>query len=148
MLSYIWISEAHFILKWGAFLGAQWWGVHLPMQETWVWSLIWEDPTCHRATKPGTCNCWAHVPQLLKPACPRARALHQEQPPQWKPCTPQLESSPHSLQLGRSLCSNKDPAQPRINKIIYKKEIIHLGGDSSPTQHTHLLSSWLQWSQF
>ena len=25
---------------------------HLPMQETWVWSLIWEDPTCCGATKP------------------------------------------------------------------------------------------------
>ena len=51
---------------------------------------------------------------LLKPACPRGRALHQEKPPQ-------LESSPHSLQLGKSPHSNKDPAQPKINKIIYKK---------------------------
>ena len=23
-----------------------------PMQETWVQSLVWEDPTCHGATKP------------------------------------------------------------------------------------------------
>ena len=53
--------------------------VHLPMQETQVWSLVWEDPTCgatkpvhHNcsvcALEPGSCNCWAHGLQLLKPA--------------------------------------------------------------------------------
>ena len=26
--------------------------IHLPLQETWVLSLIQEDPTCRRATKP------------------------------------------------------------------------------------------------
>ena len=26
--------------------------LHLPMQGTQIWSLIWEDPTCCRATKP------------------------------------------------------------------------------------------------
>ena len=48
------------------------------MQETWLWSLILEDPTCCRATKhmchnywncalkTGSCNCWTHVPRLLK----------------------------------------------------------------------------------
>ena len=25
-------------------------GIHLPMQETCVWSLVWEDATCHGAT--------------------------------------------------------------------------------------------------
>ena len=34
------------------FLVAQWLRVHLLMQETWIWSLVWEDPRCHRATKP------------------------------------------------------------------------------------------------
>ena len=50
------------------------------MQETQVWSLVWEDPTWHRATQsvcrncwvcplePGSHNYWAHVLQLLKPA--------------------------------------------------------------------------------
>ena len=71
------------------------------MQETWVWSLIWEDPTCHRATKPtepvlGSCSYWAHAPQLLKPACLRACALQQEKPKQWATHTVQLESSPHN----------------------------------------------------
>ena len=36
----------------------------LPMQETWVWSLIHEDPTCCRAAN--------HVPQLLS-LCSRAQ---------------------------------------------------------------------------
>ena len=29
----------------------QWLQIHLPMQGTWVRSLVWEDPTCCRATK-------------------------------------------------------------------------------------------------
>ena len=41
------------------FLVVQWIRIHLPMQETQVQSLVWEDSTCHRATK-------AHVPKLLK----------------------------------------------------------------------------------
>ena len=41
------------------FLVVQWIRIHLPMQETQVQSLVWEDSTCHRATK-------AQVPKLLK----------------------------------------------------------------------------------
>ena len=33
-------------------LVAQWLRIHLPMQGTRVRALVWEDPTCHRATKP------------------------------------------------------------------------------------------------
>ena len=36
---------------------AQWLRIRLPMQGTQVQALVWEDPTCHGATKP--------VPQLL-----------------------------------------------------------------------------------
>ena len=46
-------------------------------------------------------NCWAHVPQ-------------QEKPLQWETRAPQLENSPCSPQLEKSL-SNEDPGQP--NKI-------------------------------
>ena len=31
---------------------AQWLRIHLPMQGTRVRALVWEDPTCHAATKP------------------------------------------------------------------------------------------------
>ena len=42
----------------------------LPMQGTWVWSLVWElDPTCHRAAKPVSHSYWACA------ATPEARAL-------------------------------------------------------------------------
>ena len=37
------------------------------MQGTQVRALVWEDPTCRRATKPVRHNYWARVPQLLKP---------------------------------------------------------------------------------
>ena len=62
------------------------------MQETQVWSLVWEDPIGHRAIKPVSysyqvCaleprsqNYWAHVPQLLKHAQPRACAPQLEKP--------------------------------------------------------------------
>ena len=33
-------------------LMAQWLRIHLLMQGTRVRALVWEDPTCHRATKP------------------------------------------------------------------------------------------------
>ena len=89
-----------------------------------VGSLIQEDPTCCGATKPmhhyyRACalgswnrNYWAHVLLLLKPASPRACAMQQEKSPQWEVSPPQLEKSPHS---------NKDSAQPKINKYNYKK---------------------------
>ena len=56
-------------------LVAQWLRIQLPMQGTQVRSLVWEDPTCHRATKLVRHNYWAYAPQLLKPMRPRARAL-------------------------------------------------------------------------
>ena len=37
-----------------ASLLVQWLGIHLVMQGTRVQSLIWDDSTCHRATKPCT----------------------------------------------------------------------------------------------
>ena len=36
----------------GASLVAQWLRICVPMQGTWVRSLVWEDPTCRGATKP------------------------------------------------------------------------------------------------
>ena len=62
-----------------ASLVAQWLRIHLPMQGTRVQALVWEDPTCRRATKPtrhnyracalepASHNCWVRVLQLLKP---------------------------------------------------------------------------------
>ena len=43
-------GKGEFYLK--TSLVAQWLRIRLPMQETWVRSLVWEDPTCRGATKP------------------------------------------------------------------------------------------------
>ena len=40
----------------GISLVVQWLRIHLVMQRTWVWSLVWEDPTCCRSTKPTSCQ--------------------------------------------------------------------------------------------
>ena len=55
----------------GTSLVAQWLRIHLPTQATQVRSLVREDPTSLRATKPMCHNYWACTPQLLKPTCPR-----------------------------------------------------------------------------
>ena len=85
-------------------------------------SLIHEDPTCLRATKPMHHNYWACVlewePQPLKPTRLTARAPQQEKPPQWEVCVLHLDSSPPSPQLEKTWCNNEDPAQPKINKYI------------------------------
>ena len=68
------------IRSWAS-LVVQWLRIRLPMQGPWVPSLVREDPTCHRATKPvrhnywawalepASYNYWARMPQLMKPAC-------------------------------------------------------------------------------
>ena len=107
-------------------LVAQWLRIHLPTQGTRIWPLVQEDPTCCGATKSvhhnywacalesASHNYWACMPQLLKPACPRActpqlqipcaattearapraRALQQEKPPQWEARAPQWRVAP------------------------------------------------------
>ena len=76
---------------------------HLPMQETWVRSLIREDATCciatmpaHRicAPEPGNSNDWAHELQPLKLEHPAAYTPQPEWPLQQEAREPQLQSSP------------------------------------------------------
>ena len=65
------------------------------MEETQVWSLVWEDPTFYGATKPschnGACdlefgsrNYGTHALQLLKAMRPGACVSQQEEPLQWE----------------------------------------------------------------
>ena len=88
----------------GTSLLVQWIIIHLPVQGTWVQSLVWETSTCHRATK-------AHEPQLLSPhtastkACaPRACVPRQEKPPQWE-THPLLQRSAPAHCTRESLCA-------------------------------------------
>ena len=74
--------------------------IHLPMQGTWVRSLVQEDPTCHGATKPvhhnywacalepSSHNYWAHAPQLLIPCAATMEACAP------RSCAPQERGSP------------------------------------------------------
>ena len=80
----------------------QWLRICLPMQRTWVRSLVQEDLTCQGAIKPVHHNyCWACA---LKPMSLNYWSLrHRACAPQNKPlhgeaCTLQLENSPSSLQ--------------------------------------------------
>ena len=110
----------------------------VPMQETQVRSLVWEDPTCHRATKPmhhnyWACtlepedhNYWAHMPQL--PPCMRSRAWapQQEKPAQREALASQLERRPRSPQLEKAHTATE--TQYAKNKEINK---MTLKGDKS-----------------
>ena len=78
------------------------------MQETRVWSLVWEDPLCGGATKSIRHN-------YLALALEAMLCTQQEKPPPGEAHTLQLESSLHSLQE-KSLHSNKDPSEPKRNK--------------------------------
>ena len=98
---------------------------HLPMQETQVWSMIQEDPTCCRAAKPVYHNYWACAleprncnhwsPNILELVFCNNRSHRNEKP------ASQLESSPCSQQLEKSPHSNKDSAKPKIINIILQK---------------------------
>ena len=71
--------------KRGTSLVLQWIEICPPMQQTWVWSLIQEDSTCLRTSKPTHAHNWTCVPQLLKstclePALCNKRCCHGKQP--------------------------------------------------------------------
>ena len=122
-------SKRHFNKrKYGTSLVAQWLRICLPMQGTWVWALVQEDPTCHAATKPmhhnywacasepASYNYWACVPQLLKPAHLQPMLHNKEKPPPWEAHTPQWRIAPARHNWRKPACSNEDPMQPKINK--------------------------------
>ena len=73
--------ESSEVKRFQTLLMIQWWGICLPMPWTQVWSLVWEDPTCHGPAKtehhsywvstlePWSHNYWAHTLWLLNPMC-------------------------------------------------------------------------------
>ena len=85
------------------------------MQGTQVQSLIQEEPMCGGAPK--TLHCAtpeARVPTAHTPKTRGATAMrsHRNEEPELG----NEESSPRSPQLERSLYSNQDPAQPKVNQ--------------------------------
>ena len=85
--------------------------IHLPVQETRIQSLVWEDPTYLRETKPETHNYWADMLQVLKPTCPRVSALEQEKPLQLEAHASPGRAAPLT-ETRASSHSSEDPAQP------------------------------------
>ena len=80
----------------------QWLGIHLPMQETWVGSLVQENPTRHGVTKLTRHNYWARAPQLEEPRRREVCARYREQP--------QLATARESLLQTPAKCQ-KDESQ-------------------------------------
>ena len=95
-----------------ASLVAQWLRVCLPMQGTRVRALVWEDPTCRRATGPVGHNCWAWVSG--------ASAPQRERPRWWEARAPRWGVAPARRSWGGPSHRNEDPTQPKI-KIINKQ---------------------------
>ena len=149
LIRYFWVNKANYKTAWGTSLVAQWLRIHLPMQGTRVRSLVLEDPTCGRATKPMHRNYWACVLQLLslcavttEARAPRARDPQQEKPPRWEVCAPQRRVAPARRKQKKPAHSNKDPTQPKIktnnnkikNKIKRKEKKKHSMGNSLAVQ--------------
>ena len=103
---------------------AQWLRIRLPVQETRVRSLVWKIP--HAAVQLSLCTTTvepalqASGTAMTEAQMPRVQAPQQEATPVRRPST-SMKSISCSLQLEKSPCSNEDPAQPKINKIVKEK---------------------------
>ena len=87
------------------------------MQETQIWALVQEDPTCLGATKSVRHNSWSPFAYI---AC----APNNEKPLQWEAREPQLESISHMTELERAHAQQwrpstaKNKQQQKINTQI------------------------------
>ena len=79
--------------------------IHLPMQGTWVRSLVQEDPTYKRAAKPERCNYLALEPML------RNKESHCDEKPMHN-----QRVAPACHNWRKPVNSHEDPLQPKINK--------------------------------
>ena len=97
----------------GTSLVAQWLRICLPMQGSWVRSLVREDPTCHTATKPMRHNYWACALESVShnywARLPRAHAPQQEKPPQWEARAPQQRVAPARHNLEKACVQQQRP---------------------------------------
>ena len=117
-----------------ASLAAQWLRVCLPMQGTWVWALVWEDPTCCGATKPvhhsyWACaleparhNSWPRVPQLLKPTRLEPMLCSKRSHPMRSPRTA-TKSSPRSPQLEKAQQRRPNTAKNKEINSLKKRDL-------------------------
>ena len=80
--------------EYGTSLVAQWLGIHLPIQRTWVRFLVQEDSMCLEQIR-------AHMSQLLKPTH-LEHVPHNKRSPQSEKPVHHNEESPRSLQLKKA----------------------------------------------
>ena len=101
-----WRTQATIYQNWRArtSLVVQWLRIHGPMQGTWFWFLVWEDPTCHSATMPLNHNYWACALQREATAM---RGPHIT-----------TESSLCSPQWEKARAKQQRPTIAKINKLI------------------------------
>ena len=98
------------------------------MQGTRVRPLVWEDPTCRRATKPGRHNYWAWALEAVHhnywARAPRSRALQQEKPQQWEAHAPQQRVAPARRNRRKAHAQQQRPnaAKKNDNKFIFKNK--------------------------
>ena len=99
-------------------LVSQWLGIYLPMQGTRVRSLVRDDPTCCRATKPVNSGYWAHTPMLLN------KRSHCNE----KPTHHNLRVAPTRHNWRKPARNSEDPAQPEQTdrKSLQSEFSLHL----------------------
>lgn len=130
-------TQTHQKGLWGTSLVVQLLRVCLAVQRTLVWTLVQEDPTGSRATKPRATytrvhapeplshNCHTHVSQLLKPTCSRETTA-------WDAHAPTTKS--HSSSPQPEKACTRQQAQPKVNnKNYFRKKV-------SETLDTQLMS--------
>ena len=91
--------------SWGTSLVVQWLRLHLPVQGIWVQSLVWEDPTCLRATKPMYHNYQASA---LEPVLCNKRSHRSKKPSHHnKECLPLTAAGQGPCRAMKTQCSQK-----------------------------------------
>ena len=125
------------IMWFGTSLVAQSLRIHLPMQGTQVRSLVWEDPTCRRPTKPMQDNYWACA---LEPTHSNywARVLQLLQPMRLEPVL-RNKRSPHSPQLEKACTQQQRPSVAKKKSDLEKCSwLMNL--------QRQMTDTWLSWN--
>ena len=110
-------------------LVVQWLGIHLPMQGTWVWSLVWEDLTWCGGTKPMGHTYWS--PQALETTPREATAMRS-------PCITTREQPPLVATRESRLTATKTQHHDSPSKKIVCVRIVQRHFSLWPYHHTDI----------
>ena len=110
------------------------------MQGTRVRALVWEDPTCHGATKLVHHNYWARVPQLAttpEARMPTAQAPQQTEATAMRSRSTATKSSPRLLQLEKAHAQQRRPNATK-NKLKKKNKTKKKSQNSYKLHYEHI----------